>query len=529
MKTKRKVYLIGLDGFNLRLFRRLRDEGIIPHLSRLIESGVSGPLSSTIPSYTAPAWVSLFTGVNPGAHGIFGFTRRREGSYSDFVLDSSRIGAVPVWDYLNSAGLRSGIFNLPFTFPPRKVEGFMVSGMLTPSFNSDFTYPASVKDKIARQAPAYEVDVPINLDKDWTQSRVIAELEAELKNKSKVLISLLDEYDPDFLLAVFITPDRLQHLWWKWIMGGGDGRAESFRGSIQKLFSRLDETIGSVCGRLGKEDVVLIASDHGFTSFDRTFYLNSWLARMGFLKFKAGGGALKRFFRFFNRPGLKRFIPRSLVDSARVRTSRSLIDWERTGAYASSNMEEGIYINLKGREPMGRVAPGSDYEKLRDEIRSKLLDFKAAPGSPAPVRELVRKEDLYRGKFLKHAPDLLLFLRDGWNMSASVPGNKLWSDWSDFPWGVHHRRGMWGASGGGIKAAADPVGADIIDIMPSILSLFNLSVPSGVEGKTIREIAPPVSASADTASFASAPSDSTSFSSSGEAEVKKRLEGLGYL
>lgn len=528
MKTK-KIYVIGLDGFNLSLFRKLEKEGVFPNLSRLMKNGIFGSLLSTIPPYTGPAWVSMFTGVNPGGHGVFGFTRRKPESYDNFVLDSSYISAAPIWDYLNAAGLSTGIFNLPFTFPPRKLEGFMVSGMLTPSPEKNFTYPPSVKDKIMEVAPAYDIDVPVNLDRDWRHPRLIEKLRNELENKRRVLLGLLDEYDPDFLMAVFIAPDRLQHLWWRWIMENKDVPTESFKDLIKQLFFKLDETIGAICGRLTERDIILVVSDHGFTSFNKTFYLNSWLAREGFLKFKDGGGTLRRFFRILNRPGLKKFIPRALVASARSRTSRQLIDWSQSKAYASSNMEEGIYINLKGREPMGQVAPGSDYEGLRDEIRSKLLNFNAAPASPAVFKKILRKEDLYRGKFLFHAPDLLLVLEKGWNMSSSIPGKKLWSDWSDFPWGVHHPQGMWGISGGGIKAGSEPVRADIKDILPTVLSLFKIPVPPEVEGKTIMEVARPVSASGEDTSVPPSPSASPSFSSSEEAEIKERLEGLGYI
>lgn len=530
---KKKVYLIGLDGFNLRLFHQLEREGVMPRLSRIIRGGVHGPLASTLPPYSGPAWVSMFTGVNPGRHGVFGFTRRKSGSYENFVLNGSHASAVRIWDLLSDRGVRAGVFNVPFTFPPGRLDGFMVSGMLTPSLESDFTYPASVKDEILQTAPSYDIDISLNLERDWRNKDVIKRLEREIEGKERVLLNLLERYDPAFFMAVFVAPDRIQHLWWKWIMED-TGRhkksaVSSFRDSIYKLFSKLDQTIGGIHDRLSEGDVFLLSSDHGFTSFDKTFYLNNWLLEEGFLEFKGGGGAMTGFFRLFNRPGLKRYFPRFLLNYAGSGAGRNLIDWSKTRAYASPNMEEGIYINLQGREPLGQVTPGTEYEKLRDEIKERIRNFSPSPGSPGTFKEILRKEDLYHGDYLDYAPDLTLVFEDGWNMSSSFSGRQLWRGWSDLPWGVHHSQGIWGAAGGGIKAEIEPMEADIKDIFPTILSLFRIPVPSEVEGKTIERVVRLVAPSRDGAAVGLRSAASRPFSSAEEAEIKDRLEGLGYI
>ncbi len=104
-------------------------------------------LTSTVPPYTPPGWTSIFTGVNPGKHGIFGFTlgnaQRKEG-----LVRLDRVQAPAMWNAANAQGARVGLFNIPMTYPPPVVDGWSVSGMLTPEGGGetpqDFTYPESV-------------------------------------------------------------------------------------------------------------------------------------------------------------------------------------------------------------------------------------------------------------------------------------------------------------------------------------------------------------------------------------------------
>ena len=206
-----------------------------------------------------------------------------------------------------------------------------------------------------------------------------------------------------------------------------------------------------------------------------------------------------------------------------------MIDWNRTRAYASSNMEEGICINLSGREPLGQVAPGTEYENLLTEIKERLREFSISPESPPIFKDILRRGELYHGDFVDHAPDLLLLFEDGWNMSSNIPGKHVWKSWSNLPYGVHHPRGFWGVSGGATASRSDPVEADIKDIFPTVLSLLRIPVPPDLDGKTIEAVASPVDDSGLGILPARPVPPSHVFSPSESEEIKGRLEGLGYI
>ncbi|HPJ72677.1 MAG TPA: alkaline phosphatase family protein, partial [bacterium] len=456
-----KTTLIGLDGFNSGAYEYLAARGAIPNLVRIVSSGSRGTLLSTRPPYTGPAWVSMTTGVNPGHHGIFGFTRRRPGGYDHEVLTASRVGAPRIWDYAAAAGRDSLIFNVPFTFPAGAAPGRLVSGMLTPSLEADFAAPAPLAEKIRRRHPGYIFDFAIDPERDFVGDRALKAIGSELECKRNLLEELLASADPEFLMAVFVTPDRIQHLWGKAVLGEAPFPAGVEEG-VLRLFAALDAAVGGLAGRMGEKDTLLIASDHGFAGLRSTFYLNNWLSAEGFLAWKGGGKKVSKLLGAFNRTACKRLVPRKLVERVRRRAGEDLVDWSRTRAYASPGMEEGCYLNQAGREPEGNVLPGEDRERTLAEIRSGLSAL------PGPIfRGVLPREEVYRGEFLDRAPDLLLdFARSGWNMSSSCVGASLWRDWEKYPFGVHHPHGFWAGRGPGWPAVRRD--ADILDIAPTV-------------------------------------------------------------
>src|SRR5918992_1055774 len=129
-----KAVVIGLDGAAWHLLDPLIEKGVMPRLGAIKERGAAGRLLSTIPTYTPPAWTSAATGVNPGRHGIYGFIDGHAQSENQELMHSGKIKAPTIWEIANAQGARVGVYNVPLTYPPRPLDGWMVSGMLTPGF-----------------------------------------------------------------------------------------------------------------------------------------------------------------------------------------------------------------------------------------------------------------------------------------------------------------------------------------------------------------------------------------------------------
>src|SRR5688500_20003851 len=123
------VLLLGLDGVGFPMLEPAFEAGHMPRLKAVLDRGASGVLTSPVPPYTPPGWTSIFTGVNPGKHGIFGFTLGNVQS-SKGLVSLDRVTAPAIWNAANAQGVRMGLFNIPMTYPAPAVDGFAVSGML---------------------------------------------------------------------------------------------------------------------------------------------------------------------------------------------------------------------------------------------------------------------------------------------------------------------------------------------------------------------------------------------------------------
>jgi predicted AlkP superfamily phosphohydrolase/phosphomutase len=147
--TKNKVYVLGIDGGSFALLDRWLQEGELPHLQAIMANGVSGELESSLPPVTAPAWTSFMTGKNPDKHGVYDFMLPAEQSYAYYPINAYSRRGKALWEIISEVGRRVAVLNVPTTYPPRPVNGVLISDFLTPSGKRDFTYPQSLLEELA--------------------------------------------------------------------------------------------------------------------------------------------------------------------------------------------------------------------------------------------------------------------------------------------------------------------------------------------------------------------------------------------
>src|SRR5262245_44688458 len=152
-----KTVIIGLDGATFDVINPLASAGRLPVLSRLMREGASAPLRSTILPNSFPGWASCTTGTSEGMHGVFSPFIKNPSSYGVRAMSGRDIMTRHIWDIVSEQGGRSIVLNVPTAYPPEPLNGLMVTGMLTPSLESDFTYPASLKAELLRAIPDYVI------------------------------------------------------------------------------------------------------------------------------------------------------------------------------------------------------------------------------------------------------------------------------------------------------------------------------------------------------------------------------------
>lgn len=549
-----KVFILGLDGASPIIIDSLIEKGRLPAFKTLQEGGVSGKLRTTIPPITGSAWSSFMTGKNPGKHGIFDFTYRKDRTYELSPISARMREGKPFWSIATEADRKVCVFNVPVTYPPDKVNGIMVSGMLTPSSRDDYTFPPSMASELDRVTGKYQIHITESYSKKG-EERFLKHLYEVTAKQKKAMDFLLAREEWDLFVAVFQGIDVLQHELWHTYdrehFRHGEYE-EYYIDTIPRFYEYMDRILGEVmewCEKHGSTLVVM--SDHGAGPLKKLLYVNNFLMKKGFLKLKAGaatqfkhllfrlGMAPMTFYHILLSLGLGR-----LKHKARFGQGSSLlkkfflsfqdVDWATSRAYAIGTTAGQVYLNLKGREPEGIVEEGREYEAVREEIIGALRGLLDPETGQPVVEEIYRKEELYSGSRSSAAPDIV-FLPKGLEIAAfgeyEFASHRL-LDYSRALSSSHRMDGILFMKGERLRRGTKIVNAGIMDIAPTVLYLLGLPVASDMDGtvlqdgieKTVLEENPIERGGTATEGVAS----SDAYSESEEAELKAHLKSLGY-
>jgi len=508
-----KVVVVGVDGLSPILVRRWKEH--LPNLKRIMEKGASGILESTMPPTTCPAWNCFSTGKNPGKIGIFGFVQLSEEGIPE-IVNPTMCDSPTIWEILSEYGKRVGVLNVPGTYPPARVNGFMVSGFLTPRSKKDFTFPTGLRDELDKVVNGYEIE-PLTFNPESMRGGNKAYLKEIERVYLKRLVAtkyLMKRFDWDFFMVVFRATDYVQHFFWHY-MDPKSPRYESdrkYRDVIREWYARIDQAIGQISEIAGEDTFLIIMSDHGFGRFHSFFLINEWLRQQGFLKLIQEDRAvepidrsrmvtLRRFaFRIIGAGligRLAKIIPTSLLTRVTILGMErqdideimSQVDWSKTKAFAISGLAGMIYLGLGGAGLRRSAKTGKDYEEIRDEIMNKLYrGIHAGKGSKVSV-SAYKKEEIYDGKHLDKAPDILCRISvDGaiCNFYAGFSRGELWRPFTGWVTGTHAREGVWMITGPGVRENIR-IDAQITDLCPTILRLLRVPIPPDMDGKILTQ------------------------------------------
>jgi predicted AlkP superfamily phosphohydrolase/phosphomutase len=285
------------------------------------------------------------------------------------------------------------------------------------------------------------------------------------KEREQMFFASLDKLRKGSLICVFDATDRIQHMFWRFIEEGHpaakNGKTDQYRDTIEKLYIHNDKLVGRVMDRLEEGDVLMVLSDHGFTSFHRGVNLNAWLHQAGYLSLKEGKDGSAEWLRD--------------------------VDWSKTKAYALGLT--GMFLNLKGREAEGTVAPGAEAEAVKKEIISKLNGLMDGERGEVGINEVFNTRELYTGPYLENAPDMLIGYNAGyrtsWDCATGMVSEPVFED-NEKAWSGDHcvdPRLVPGVFFCNFAISnEDPA---LMDVAPSALKLFGLEPPAHMEGKPL--------------------------------------------
>lgn len=555
--------VVGIDAMSRDVLSRL-PEGTTPTVDGILADGTSGDLEAQLPPWTPSAWPSIYTGVNPGKHGVYGFLRFE--GYDWDIVDASDVREHAIWELLSREGYRSVVVNVPVTEPPAAFDGTLIPGFT--AAENPTCHPPGLLDEVREAIGEYQL-YNTQLTEGATRDERVDGYEDLIRMRGDAFRYLLTREDPDFGFLQFQQSDTVYHEF------PDDDEA------TERVYAAIDAEIARILANHDPTNVVLV-SDHGIGPCERTeFRANAYLRDHGYaetaadaekpswsrlatetlrngehprrssdetgdgsdvrakspsvaaraLSAAAGVGLTsQRIGAALAAVGLDDAVLR-IVPNDLVQAGSEHVDFRRSQAYMRDRIEIGIRINLAGREPDGVVEPTA-YDRVRSELIAALTDLRA-PDGELVFDAVLPREDAFSGPYVDAAPDIVTVPK-GFDvaLSASVLDDAFGEPRE--PW-THKLHGLVAVSGPGIPSS-EVSGAHALDVAPSVLSLLGVPVSDRMDGSALPVIEetdqteyPPYADRADvTDDTAAADSDDTADVAPDDA-VTDRLSNLGYL
>lgn len=504
-KSSNKICVIGIDGATWNVILPMINSGKLPNLSKLMDNGTYGNLRSLDILMSPVIWTSIATGKEPDKHGIHGFIEKMANGYEHIPVTSDMRRVKAIWNILSEFEKKVGIISWWVTRPPEQVNGFMISdgfhmhrftypddiykeyeNKLEPpeswfnkqsGFYTSYKYDPDFKKKFELDSPDYFYQTIMQYLHDYALKDYYSMTAFE---------TLYPKEKPDFLGIYFPSVDVVSHFAWKYMEPKSVNEnfdvtpkeRQLFGQIIPKAYEKVDQYIGEIVKMLPPDTIVMVVSDHGFEARTLSTYFH-WMNMNKLLQ----------------ELHLLSYLP------------NHDFDWSKTTVYELEDLtrqERVLFLNMKGREPMGIVDP-KDYEKTRQSIRAQLLALKTPNNMPIFKDVIIPPashqyidstsfkymSDYYYGGVSQYTGDLYAVINlDLTKHDFVMVGDKK-LPLSQFliphpQTGDHAINGIVVLSGGPIKKKEIIKDANVLDITPTVLYLMGLPIAQDMDGKVMK-------------------------------------------
>ena len=534
-----KVIVVGFDGGTWSLLDLLASAGHMPNLAALLKESVHAPMNSVQPPVTAPAWITLATGVNPGRHGCFDFNKP-EGDFSKLrPLQSWDIAEKTFYEVLEERGRKCVLINLPVSCPPL-TKHVTLTSLLTQG--DEAVFPPGLKTK----HPAlngYRIFPDTRLRAQGREREYLKDVRAVEKARFECVQALWEE-PWDCFFVVFSGTDWASH---EAFPDLAEGRFEKVPEALG-VFKDADRYLGWFVERLGPEDHLLLVSDHGFMRAKGIFYLNEWLEENGYLVPDYAHPAFPPTHRMEERAlgEMQGKVPRIPVAALRTvhcgvlarffaKVYRKLggvwpasLTVDIRASRASTLTAECMGVTVHEAGPRSNEKPPLQSARaVCDKLRSALKGLKDPEGEPV-FSAVTRREDVYSGPETEKAADLLLS-PGPWGVSAAIKALKN-IPFDFHPTGIHAPEGIFLGYGRGFGQGRLP--SDTIslqDVAPLIFYFLGEAIPQGLDGRLLPDLMAGGQLSLVPARYAPVFSPKRARADLDAEAIQDRLRGLGYM
>jgi predicted AlkP superfamily phosphohydrolase/phosphomutase len=410
--------VIGIDGVPYELVENFAQKGIMPNVKKLIEKYGMIKTKVPLPEVSSVSWTSFMTGMNPGEHSIYGFMEINRDNYSYTFPSFKTLPVQPIWETIGTKKKRSIIINLPGTFPARPLNGILVSGFVALDLERS-VYPLTLLPEL--QAMNYQVDVDTAVGKK-DKKLFLNDLNETLGIRYKFYKKVEKKEKWDLSFFIITGTDRLHHFLFDVVDNPGAAYYQDFL----DYYREVDTIIGEITANMEKRGIpFIILSDHGFVKIKKEVYISQYLKEWGYLDLDTD-------------------------DTGEKKTKNLKGITEKTKIFALDPSR--LYIHHAGQYKKGRVKQ-EEYQKLREAIKTKFLELEIE--GEKVIKDVFYKEEIYYGKYLDRAPDLVLLSNYGFDLKSGITKDSFYG--KTFFEGMHSQDNAMLIDSYGLKLTNYPI------------------------------------------------------------------------
>jgi predicted AlkP superfamily phosphohydrolase/phosphomutase len=512
-----RVLLIGLDSADADLIEDWSASGHLPTFAALRRDGLWSRLRTTAEIMHVSAWPTIYTGVNPGHHGLYHAYQVRAGEQRIHRTDPSWCARKPFWHHLDAEGRRCIVLDAFMDTPLPGYRGIQVLDYGTWTwFGGPRSVPSDLLEDMVRRFGPYPG--PEHMDVTHVPADIARfrdGLVAGVRHKAEVTRWLMREHDWDLLFVTFSEPHGAGH--YLWHAGDPDyplqltGGLRGQRPPLLDVYRALDEALEAILAETDRHTTVLVVSGDGMgPNYSGCNHVAPMLSRMGLLESLEGGshkgGWLKRLRGTIPMPvrqAITRCLPKAYQHGLATSWMNQGTSWSGTQVFQIPNSNEAyLRLNLQGREPQGILPPG-DADAVLRRVQQEFHQATNPDNGMAAAERAVLTSNVFQGAERIHLPDLVVT----WNNAARIQHHlespscglveaKAAHEASPFYTGNHRPVAFVGGTGRHVRQGALSERAHILDIPSTIMALLDVPAPGWFEGRVWNEVLPPVPATA---------------------------------
>lgn len=510
---KNRILAIGIDSAEPKLIEKWMNEGKLPFMQSLKDKGAWVRIKSTANWLSDTPWPTFYTGVNPGKHGYYSFLNIKRGTTEIKRINARSCKYLPFWGQLSGSDKKVVIFDVPKTYPLEALNGIQLAawGEEYPLMPTS-CLPESFKDEFLKNFGSYqhitELVKPIKIAPELKIYNILMK---NIKKKSRAIQDLLLQNNWDFFIAAFGEIHYANHQFFHHFdvnhWGHDSRKAKHLDRALLNIYRAIDVELANIFKDIPENTTIFVFSVHGIkTNYAGNHLMNSIMEKLGYqvratpIQTKTTGFDLKNLSKLTKKmiPGKlreyinERFVPNSVHDEFLSWEFNNRISWRDSKAFFMPNsiFQSFISVNLKGREPLGIVEPGEEYEKLCYEICHEFKQLVNPKTGKSAIKDIAITADIFPGEHVLNLPDIILqWAEDGPIEQLEHPKLRVISEpVPDLRKTQHAGEGFMLTAGKGVQPQNDINTIDVLDLAPTMLSLLGEEIPEYMKGRILTEL-----------------------------------------